>query len=165
MNRRIVSATVTVIPLLSALVSFGAGGCQNGAVTAENCAIDAAPQREEGEEMEPGGDCISCHFSEGEGPRYSIAGTVMSASDEDDGCLGLEGITVVITDADGNSSELLTNGVGNFFSNATIKTPYTAKVVRGDQEVAMSASQTDTNCASCHTAEGANEAPGRIIAP
>ena len=115
--------------------------------------------------MEPGGDCIGCHSQEGEGPLYSLAGTVMSVSDDEDGCLGVDGVSVLITDADGNTIELVTNSVGSFFTQQPIKTPYTAKVVRGGEEVAMSAPQTDTNCATCHTSEGASGAPGRIVAP
>jgi len=41
----------------------------------------------------------------------------------------------------------------------------TARVVRGDQERVMLSPQMDGDCNSCHTENGANGAPGRIVAP
>jgi hypothetical protein len=119
--------------------------------------------------MEPGGDCIGCHAS-GEGPVFLFAGTVMAASNDDTNCSGVSGVTVRITGADGNKIELVTNSTGNFFWSGTAGTivfPYTAEVSRNGVTVAMQSprSASETNCASCHTASGANGAPGRIVAP
>ena len=41
-------------------------------------------------EMEPGGDCIGCHSSNG-GPSFVIAGTVMASSHDDTNCQGVPG--------------------------------------------------------------------------
>ena len=115
--------------------------------------------------MHPGGNCIECHSSGGEGPRYAIAGTVMNDSKDDTNCDGVSGVTVEITGANGQKITLTTNGAGNFFSSGSVPTPYTAKVISGGKTRAMSAAQTDLNCAGCHTAEGANGAPGRVFVP
>lgn len=123
---------------------------------------------EESPLMHPGGTCITCHAQNGEGPTFVIAGTVMAGSDDDTDCNGVDGVTVEITDANGAVTSLTTNSAGNFYLEAkdgTIAMPYTAKVKKGGKERAMTAMQSDGECGSCHTAEGANGAPGRILAP
>jgi mono/diheme cytochrome c family protein len=59
------------------------------------------------------------------------------------------------------------NAAGNFFqeSMTALSTPYTAKIIKGGKERAMTASQTTGDCNTCHTAEGANGAPGRLLLP
>ena len=74
-------------------------------------------------------------------------------------------VTVEITGADGQTIQLVTNSVGNFFYNGPLAMPYEAKVVRDGAEKVMAGAQSDGECASCHTAEGASGAPGRITAP
>lgn len=119
--------------------------------------------------MEPGGNCIQCH-SDYDGPHFTFAGTVMSASHDDTNCAGISDVIVRIKGADGKALELTTNGNGNFYSDVNVSSiafPYTAEVSRGGKTVSMltSRTQAETNCASCHTAAGANGAPGRIVAP
>ncbi len=115
--------------------------------------------------MHPGGACINCHSNGGEGPDFSIAGTVFPSAHEPIDCNGSSGATVVITDAAGRVLTLTTNGAGNFSSGAALKLPYSAKVVSGGKERAMSATQMSGDCNSCHTDTGANGAPGRIMLP
>jgi hypothetical protein len=43
--------------------------------------------------------------------------------------------------------------------------PYKAKVTYMGRERAMVAAQTSGDCNSCHTQNGANSAPGRILLP
>jgi mono/diheme cytochrome c family protein len=117
--------------------------------------------------MEPGGDCIGCHASNG-GPSFELAGTVMAALHDDTNCTGVADVTVRITGADGVKVDLVTNVTGNFYlpsNGASVVRPFHAEVIRGDKSVAMMTAQSDTNCANCHTAAGANLAPGRILAP
>lgn len=122
--------------------------------------------------MHPGGACISCHTSGGgEGPRFTFAGTVFPSAHEPDDCNGLDGSSamaqVIITDASGSTFTLNVNSVGNFSyeSRTAPVMPYTAKVVSGGNERIMTAKQTTGDCNSCHTQDGANDAPGRIMAP
>jgi hypothetical protein len=161
---------------IAAMTCFGATlgaevGCLAGPA---NCSTGQGVYQGEGQNMAPGGDCIGCH-SGGEGPTYLVAGTVMGKANDDDDCAGIGSTTVVITDAAGLRIELQATSDGNFFygggdhfqsgTSKTLKMPYTAKVVRNGQERAMVAAQSDGDCASCHTAEGANGAPGRIVPP
>jgi hypothetical protein len=117
--------------------------------------------------MHPGGTCIECHTTNGEGPKFILAGTVMAATNDDTDCDGSEGATVQITGADGTVTTLTTNAAGNFFSESktALSTPYKAKIIKGGKERAMSAAQTVGDCNTCHTAAGANGAPGRILLP
>jgi hypothetical protein len=116
--------------------------------------------------MHPGAACIECH-SAGEGPSFSVAGTVMAATNDDTDCNGVAGATVEITGADGSVTTLTTNSAGNFSSRShtALSTPYKAKITMGGKTRAMSAAQTVGDCNTCHTAAGANGAPGRILLP
>ena len=122
----------------------------------------------ESPDMHPGGACIGCH-STGEGPRFSIAGTVFPTAHEPYDCDGSNGTTepvvVTITDSAGNVVTLDANGVGNFYYRGTLSPPYHAKVTASGRERVMSAAQTSGDCNSCHTVTGTSGAPGRIMAP
>ncbi len=116
--------------------------------------------------MHPGMDCIACH-AQGEGPRLKVAGTVYSKLDEPDDYLGVEAVTVQLTDKTGKSVSLVSNKAGNFFSGRgfSLTAPYTVKLIRGKAESGMGMPAPSGDCASCHTAKGASGAPGRILAP
>lgn len=113
--------------------------------------------------MRPGEPCLNCHGN------YSVIGTVYPTGHEPNDCNGVNGSTtgaqVVITDANGTSRTLNVNPVGNFELAGSIATPFRAKVVYQGRERAMSASQTNGNCNSCHTQNGNGGAPGRIVLP
>jgi hypothetical protein len=133
------------------------------------CSTQAVGNVGESAMMEPGGDCIGCH-SAGEGPSYTVAGTVMAAFRDDTNCTGLDAITVRLTGADGRQVDLQTNAAGNFFARLApglLAFPYHAEVIHGTVSVPMIAARTasETSCNTCHTAAGANGAPGRIVAP
>jgi hypothetical protein len=122
---------------------------------------------EESPNMNPGESCIACHTAEDEGPIYSAAGTVYEELDEADDCFGVEGVEVEITDAGGSVFSMISNEAGNFFlsSQQSIEVPYTAKVIYNGMERTMASSQTNTDCASCHTSSGSDGAPGRVQIP
>lgn len=63
------------------------------------------------------------------------------------------------------STRVAANGVGNFYSGASLVAPFTVKVQSSQKTRAMSGSLTSGDCNSCHTQTGANNAPGRIMAP
>lgn len=156
--------------LLAVVAAAGCGGEGNGGVTPpEVCSTKSAwTGGEESGLMNPGQDCIDCH-SRGEGPKFQIAGTVMGASNDDDNCNGLEGVKVEITGADGATVTFTTNAAGNFYSGKgvpAITFPFTAKVIgTNGKEHKMVSAQSNGACNSCHTATGANGAPGRITVP
>lgn len=123
-------------------------------------------------DMHPGVACRNCHVLLGKASSkgFDIAGTVYPSAHEPDDCNGVSGVTVIITDANNVDHPFPVNGVGNFyhldsFGFAKIAVPYHAKVVRNGMTRAMTAAQTDGNCNNCHTETGANNAPGRIMAP
>ncbi|HMF44496.1 MAG TPA: hypothetical protein VKQ32_27670 [Polyangia bacterium] len=119
-------------------------------------------------DMNPGQACISCHARGGEGPIFSIAGTVYPTLNEPDLCYGANsssGAHVVITGADGLTLTLTPNAAGNFYSQMAVALPFSAKVVTAAGTRAMVATQTSGDCNSCHTQAGVNMAPGRIMLP
>ena len=138
-------------------------------VPPRNCSGGSAVAAQESAWMEPGGDCIGCHAS-GEGPSFLVAGTVMGASADDTNCAGIAGVMVRLTGADGTSIELTTNESGNFFtrlSATSLVFPYHAEIMRNGatSQMLTPRTATETSCNVCHTASGANGAPGRIVAP
>ena len=168
-SRSLRSGSPLAAPALVALLLAAWSGCRNDnlGIPPKVCSTQAvgastSPQ------MEPGGDCIGCHAS-GEGPGFVIAGTVMNALRDDTNCAGVAGVTVRITGSDGQSVEMVTNEVGNFYLQppAAIVFPYMAEISRGGVTVPMLTPRAsgETDCASCHTAAGAFLAPGRIVAP
>jgi cytochrome c553 len=156
---------LSLTTFLLSIATFAIAGCDDATAGLDACSSSEASNADEGETMEPGGTCISCHAEEGEGPDYTIAGTVMGDYHDDQRCVGVEGATIILTGADGATVELTSNRVGNFFYQGKLAKPYTAKITTAEGERAMAAAQTDGDCNSCHSAEGSSSAPGRIIAP
>lgn len=114
-----------------------------------------------GADMEPGENCLSCH-------KFHIAGTIFPTLHEPDKCDGINvsGVSVVITDSKGIVTTLMPSVIsGNFHTSATFTPPYTAKVIFNGGMREMLTPQTTGACNSCHTAAGANGAPGRIQLP
>jgi len=156
--------------LLGGAVIAGSFGCSKPdlGVPPQVCSTQAV-NAGESELMEPGGTCIDCHTSY-EGPAFTIAGTVMSALHDDTNCAGVASITVAITGADGMRVELVSNSNGNFKLDrwpGTKLFPYTAEVIRDGVvgKMLMPRQQGESDCNTCHTASGANAAPGRIVPP
>ena len=123
---------------------------------------------EESENMHPGVDCIACHADRGEGPRYTVAGTAFQNIDDEDDCRGIDNVDIEIYGSDGTLAFTVSaNSVGNFTSRAALAAiaPYTAKVIYEGRTAEMTTPQTDGACNRCHTAEGVDGAPGRILVP
>ena len=116
--------------------------------------------------MHPGDACISCH-SAGDGPGFSLAGTLYPTAHEPADCNGSSaaGATIVVTDANGTAHTLTPNAAGNFYLSTAIKQPYSAKLVYQGRTRVMATKQTDGDCNSCHTESGTNGAPGRLMLP
>jgi cytochrome c553 len=120
--------------------------------------------------MAPGQPCIACHKRSGEGPLYTIAGTVYPTGHEPDNCNGISGtendVKVIVTGANGAVLTLTANSAGNFYTTAPVAMPYKVKVVDGNgMERSMFTTATDGDCNSCHTQNGTNAAPGRVTLP
>jgi hypothetical protein len=120
--------------------------------------------------MHPGNACITCHANNSKAPKVTIGGTVYPTTHEPNDCNGVKGtgssITVVVTDATGKQlSPIVVNSVGNFYSTAAVAAPFHVKVVSNGKESAMMAAPPNGDCNSCHTEQGVNNAPGRIVVP
>lgn len=122
--------------------------------------------------MWPGRACITCHESEEDKPVVWAGGTVYPTLHEPDDCYGAPGdglLEVIITDHAGRVVRLPVGPTGNFSleadKTAPLAMPIRAKVVRGSVERVMNTAPSTANCNACHTAQGANGAPGRILAP
>ncbi|MET0596115.1 MAG: hypothetical protein ABW133_25675, partial [Polyangiaceae bacterium] len=112
-----------------------------------------------GPTMSPGDICQGCH-------GFSIAGTVYPTIHETGLCYGVNGgAQVVITPACGTPITLDVNSAGNFYYMGSVRQPFTAKVVVNGKERVMVTPQTLGDCNACHTQNGLQGAPGRIIVP
>jgi hypothetical protein len=135
--------------------------------------------------MHPGVKCNRCH-SQTQGPNLQFAGTVYRGAHDIDDCNGAgppPPLSVVITDKNDKTVTLTVNAAGNFQlvkppgqgngnrgngngnGNSAFAPPFRAKVTDGTKTRVMNGSVTSGDCNSCHTAAGANSAPGRILAP
>jgi hypothetical protein len=109
--------------------------------------------------MSPGDICQGCH-------GFTIAGTVYPTLHETGLCYGINGgAEVVITPVCGTPITLEVNSAGNFYYTGTVRLPFTAKVVVNGKERVMVGPQTLGDCNACHTQNGLQGAPGRIIVP
>jgi hypothetical protein len=70
------------------------------------------------QEMSPGKDCIGCHL-ENDGPPLVAAGTVYAVADNasqiENDCFGLQGVSVELEGNDGRVFKTTTNRAGNFY--------------------------------------------------
>lgn len=135
----------------------GAGGDLFGG--GSKCTSGVTWRGAQGPTMRPGESCPSCH-------NFLIAGTVFPTGHEPNDCNGVNaGVTVEITDAAGKVLTLEVNSVGNFYTTNSITFPYTAVLRSAKGTRAMSTPQSSPACNGCHTENGTNGAPGRIVAP
>lgn len=130
--------------------------------------------------MNPGRDCISCHDLERldhpgdeDIPDLVIGGTVYPTAHEPNLCLGASSpdLRVVVQSMmTGDEVTLTPNTSGNFLLHRNdaptgFAAPFTVKVTDGDRERIMPIAAPSGSCNGCHTQDGANGAPGRVVAP
>jgi mono/diheme cytochrome c family protein len=124
------------------------------------CSTSSYSTAIEGISMRPGDNCIRCH-----GTDFGVAGTVMGALHDVNFCNGIAGVTVEITDHANRVFTFTTAVGGNFAGTEPLVMPYTARVLYAGHVRAMSGAKSNPGCNSCHTEQGLNGAPGRIIVP
>jgi hypothetical protein len=115
--------------------------------------------------MNPGEACVACHVRERVNEIFTASGTVYTDLHADPLCIGSAKGTVEIIGADGAVVSLPVNASGNFATFAPFKKPYTARVKMGTKVRTMSSPQMNGDCNICHTVQGTEGAPGRIIWP
>lgn len=119
----------------------------------ENEACGPGDCEGEGASMLPGADCLACHDTPGEeGGVFTAGGTVFSDLDGTD---GLSDAIIRITDADGQTIELTSNGVGNFYTSKSLVPPLLAEIEVGGNITAMQTPVDTGACSSCHLCGGA----------
>lgn len=151
------------------------GGADGGA----DAGVDAGPKCTSGQlwtdgdegspRMNPGEACNACHQQQG-GPNLRIGGTVYPTLHEPDDCVGSAPppqLRVIVTDSRNRVFDMQVNASGNFLTRNgdRPRPPLRAVVTNGQQTRAMVGTVTSGDCNSCHTVNGTNGAPGRIMAP
>lgn len=164
-------ATAAEIATYEGWVDAGmpAGTCNMGPTCASQTFYP--PGAEGSGDMNPGEACKACHASEAPSRVYAYMGTVFPSMHEQNRCLANPpaGVRVEILDQTGAVVATMTPfaSSGNFYSHRStaLVAPYTARVVSGTRMSVMTTPQTDGDCNTCHSQDGLNGAPGRIIWP
>jgi hypothetical protein len=122
-----------------------------------------------GGDMYPGRACNDCHADEGK-KIFAFAGTVYPTAHEPDDCYGVgaAGAIVEVVDANGATFQVTTTDTGNFDREGAIAYPAYTRVIANGTTLDMIAPLTgpqDADCNSCHSQDGIEGAPGRIILP
>jgi hypothetical protein len=179
-------ATTTELAAFNTWVTSGepAGACAAGggggsSIQPTTCKSGSHYRGGEGPDMEPGKSCQGCHVTQKPSRNYFFMGTVFPNVHEANGCNAQPpaGLQVQIIDKNGNVVISMTpySLSGNFYFPAKtavgsngqpIALPYTAKVISASGAVSvMSTPQMSGDCSSCHSEQGANGAPGRVVWP
>lgn len=149
----------------------GANGADAFAVPATCTSGQTWPGGNHGSKlMNPGLGCIACHSKNSDAPALTLAGTIYPTAHEPNLCDGASSAiyadaTIVVTGADQNTITLTPNTAGNFLYQGTLALPFRIKLTYAGRERMMGVAQTSGDCNSCHTQDGANGAPGRILLP
>ena len=116
--------------------------------------------------MRPGHNCLSCHRegSDTGAPVWTAGGTVYPSADAaiDE---GLEGVEVILTDAEGLEVRLMTNAVGNFWTAEPLVAPFSVALEVEGRRIEMPEPPPAGSCNACHALPPIAGAPGRIYAP
>lgn len=116
-----------------------------------------------GPDMKPGVACLRCHGG-GHAQTWSVAGTLYGHPEAAIDA-GLDGVSVLVTDAGGRTLTLHTNAAGNFYTAETLTFPLRIQVQKNGIGVAMSTVVPHGDCNLCHSDPPQNSAPGRIFLP
>jgi hypothetical protein len=125
----------------------------------------------ESPDMNPGLPCKACHVVQRPRENWAFMGTLFPALHEKNLCFAPPPANAVveILDMAGVLRESIpvVNYSGNFYSAfyTNFPSPYKAQVRIGTRINKMNTPQTNGDCNSCHTEQGRNGAPGRIVAP
>jgi hypothetical protein len=113
-----------------------------------------------GGEHNAGQACIACHEADG-GPRFTLAGTLY---DDVAGTAPIAGATIIVTDANGATTDLVTQQNGNFWTNEPLVFPVHVAASACPDTVPMIGAITTGDCSAggCHAA---GSATGRVHLP
>jgi hypothetical protein len=108
--------------------------------------------------------CQNCHDGTGPAPLWTLAGTLYTDAN---GSAALAGGTITVTDADGQTFDIVTATNGNFWTNRPVAYPVQIVASRCPDAKAMPfgvEAPGSCNAGGCHSAPGGN-GPGRIHLP
>ncbi len=142
------------IPLTAALFLAVIGACGDPVYDAQIKALgDEASNVPQGEFHRAGQPCELCHSSSGPASShpFTIAGTVFAQQTT---AIGVDGVTVAMTDTSGSSFVVQTNCVGNFFVRPGQWDPAFPVLVRifknGHTRTMQGQIGRERSCANCH---------------
>lgn len=116
--------------------------------------------------MATGLACLECHGgTSADGQRFHAAGTVFDDVAREDRCQGVGEVQVVLTEPDGTEHRFLSNLAGNFYFDRELEFPVQARLEADGRVRRMAEDVEHGDCNACHTAEGEQNAPGRIVTP
>ncbi len=137
-----------------------ATGCFGQPGSRDEEALGSVDHEPTGSLHRPGQPCLVCHgadYTPGD-EVFRVAGTVYDLPSSTE---GLDGVTVVLTDADGQEFRLESNRAGNFYmesDDGDPRFPLWVSIESGGTRTRMeSPIMREGSCAHCHTREG----PGR----
>ncbi len=105
----------------------------------------------------PGLDCMSagCHGPGGQGPLWTVAGTLYGAAA---GGAPIAGATITVVGANGVSTDLVSAQNGNFYTGVTIALPAKVYASKCPAVTPMISAVSIGSCNSCHVAGSATGA-------
>jgi hypothetical protein len=144
------------------LVGLAACGAEQGSSTTGAQRVELEP----GPRMRAGDNCLRCHSAlSGTGaPVWTAAGTVYPSADARR-TTGVEGATVVLTDPAGKVVRLITNEVGNFWTDEPLATDFRVRLEYEGRVADMPIPPPAGSCNACHSVPPVGEALGRIRVP
>ena len=143
--------------LLGSVALLLAGGCPSDPepepdpqmpIEAEDCDTRALPWGLGGDNMLPGTDCIACHTEGGHANTvFTIAGTVLSSATCPE---PVEGVEVLVTDAEGTDLTLTTGPLGNVWTDEPLEPPFLFGVRMNGEVLEMEDEVESGSCNWCH---------------
>ena len=114
--------------------------------------------------MTPGQDCqqSGCHGPDQGRRAFSLSGTVFpqigSVAES-----GSSNVTIIVTDAQGKTTNLTSNAAGNFYTDDALTFPVFVAVQAGTTVRHMEPSLTYGGCNQCHDIPPTGSAGGRVF--
>jgi hypothetical protein len=116
--------------------------------------------------MRPGDNCLRCHQANSAvgAPEWTAAGTVFPVHDAPT-MDGVEGAMLSITDATGHTVSLVTNEVGNFYTDEPLTAPLHVALELAGERIEMPVPAPAGSCNACHSKSPVGGPRGRIFVP
>lgn len=116
---------------------------------------------DEGPWMDPGTNCQTCHRAGGTGPAWSVSGTLFETSESE---AGAAGVTIHVTDRNGQVLSITSNGAGNFYTAEELALPVRIVLEANGRRVQKPGFTESGSCNACHRSEG-DGAAGKLARP